>query len=134
MSKGLNHAHAKLASQDTLSGVTAGNFLYGVSLPTQIAMEIKQEGPAGRPGANPARELLRPRPSGEAKVPSPQECGDCCGNGLRGSCPRSACSEPLLWIRWKTGWGGEGRGQATCHKREGPSDRVAGLPLLGSLD
>lgn len=79
---GLNNVRVKQANQDTLPGITTSSFLYGVSLPTQIAMEIKQEGSASRHGMNAVGEMLRPRPSGEAKVPSPQEFGDCCGNGL----------------------------------------------------
>ncbi|XP_060124552.1 general transcription factor II-I repeat domain-containing protein 1 isoform X3 [Zootoca vivipara] len=76
---GLNHVHAKPANPEALPAVTTNSFLYGVSLPAQIAMEIKQEGPAGRHGMSTAGEMLRPRLSGEAKVPSPQEFGDCCG-------------------------------------------------------
>ncbi|CAI5794957.1 Uncharacterized protein PODLI_1B011566 [Podarcis lilfordi] len=76
---GLNHMHAKPANPEALPAVTTNSFLYGVSLPAQIAMEIKQEGPSGRHGMSTASEMLRPRLSGEAKVPSPQEFGDCCG-------------------------------------------------------
>ncbi|KAL7987006.1 hypothetical protein Chor_005925 [Crotalus horridus] len=76
---GLNNVRVKQANQDTLPGITTSSFLYGVSLPTQIAMEIKQEGSASRHGMNAVGEMLRPHPSGEAKVPSPQEFGDCCG-------------------------------------------------------
>uniref|UniRef100_A0A670JKS1 Ral transcription factor IIi n=1 Tax=Podarcis muralis TaxID=64176 RepID=A0A670JKS1_PODMU len=76
---GLNHVHAKPANLEALPAVTTNSFLYGVSLPAQIAMEIKQEGPSGRHGMSTAGEMLRPRLSGEAKVPSPQEFGDCCG-------------------------------------------------------
>ncbi|XP_048374809.1 general transcription factor II-I repeat domain-containing protein 1 isoform X6 [Sphaerodactylus townsendi] len=75
---GLNNTHAKSANQDALSGMTASSFLYGVSLPAQIAMEIKQEGPAGRHGVSATNEILRLQPTGEPKVPSPQEFGDCC--------------------------------------------------------
>ncbi|XP_053131337.1 general transcription factor II-I repeat domain-containing protein 1 isoform X4 [Hemicordylus capensis] len=77
---GLNNMHVKTASQDSLPGVSPSSFLYGVSLPAQLAMEIKQEGPAGRHGIHAVGEMLRSsRPPGEAKVPSPQEFGDCCG-------------------------------------------------------
>uniref|UniRef100_A0A8C6X422 GTF2I repeat domain containing 1 n=1 Tax=Naja naja TaxID=35670 RepID=A0A8C6X422_NAJNA len=76
---GLNNVRIKQANQDPLPGITTSSFLYGVSLPTQIAMEIKQEGSASRHRMNAVGDMLRPRPSGEAKVPSPQEFGDCCG-------------------------------------------------------
>ncbi|XP_044308813.1 general transcription factor II-I repeat domain-containing protein 1-like, partial [Varanus komodoensis] len=76
---GLNNVHVKTANHDALSGVPANSFPYGVPLPTQIAMEIKQEGPPGRHGVNAVGEMLRPRPAGDTKVPSPQEFGDCCG-------------------------------------------------------
>ncbi|XP_026528158.1 general transcription factor II-I repeat domain-containing protein 1 isoform X1 [Notechis scutatus] len=76
---GLNNVRIKQANQDPLPGITTSGFLYGVSLPTQVAMEIKQEGSASRHGMNAVGDMLRPRPSGEAKVPSPQEFGDCCG-------------------------------------------------------
>ncbi|KAL8198861.1 UNVERIFIED_CONTAM: General transcription factor II-I repeat domain-containing protein 1, partial [Gekko kuhli] len=76
---GLNNIHAKPANQDALSGITANSFLYGMSLPAQIAMEIKQEGLTSRHGVNATNEIPRPRPTGEPKVPSPQEFGDCCG-------------------------------------------------------
>lgn len=56
------------------------NFLYGVSLPTQIATDLKQEVSASLHGVNAASEMLMPRPSGELKVPSSQEYNDCCGN------------------------------------------------------
>lgn len=98
---GLNNIHAKPANQDALSGITANSFLYGMSLPAQIAMEIKQEGPASRHGVNATNEILRPRPTGEPKVPSPQEFGDCCGNGLNVCRPRNGLEKTpeVPWIR-----------------------------------
>uniref|UniRef100_A0A8B9F822 GTF2I repeat domain containing 1 n=1 Tax=Amazona collaria TaxID=241587 RepID=A0A8B9F822_9PSIT len=70
---GANGPMAKSCSQDT---VTVTNLLYGVSLPTQMAVDLKQEVSSG-PSA--ASEALLPRPAGELKVPSSQEYSDCCG-------------------------------------------------------
>lgn len=77
-----NGPMAKPAGQDTPSAVAVTNFLYGVSLPTQIAVDLKQEVSSGLPGPNAAGEVLLPRPAGELKVPSSQEYSDCCGNSL----------------------------------------------------
>lgn len=109
---GFNHMPAKLAKQDALPGITANSFLYNVSLPAQITMEIKQEGPAGRHGANTVGENLRPRLSGEAKVPSSQEFSDCCGNGLNVCCPRSGCPKAC------------GRAFMRCGCRAGPRGSI----------
>nr|XP_048680022.1 general transcription factor II-I repeat domain-containing protein 1 isoform X4 [Caretta caretta] len=76
---GPNNQIPKPASQDTPSTVARTNFLYGVSLPTQIATDLKQEMSASLHGVNAASEMLMPRPSGELKVPSSQEYSDCCG-------------------------------------------------------
>ncbi|NXV86316.1 GT2D1 protein, partial [Calonectris borealis] len=76
---GANGPMAKPAGQDASSAVTVTNFLYGVSLPTQIAVDLKQEVSSGLPGLNAAGEALLPRPAGELKVPSSQEYSDCCG-------------------------------------------------------
>uniref|UniRef100_A0A8C0GVM3 GTF2I repeat domain containing 1 n=1 Tax=Chelonoidis abingdonii TaxID=106734 RepID=A0A8C0GVM3_CHEAB len=76
---GPNNQITKPASQDTPSTVAMTNFLYGVSLPTQIATDLKQEMSASLHGVNAASEMLMPRPSGELKVPSSQEYSDCCG-------------------------------------------------------
>ncbi|NXY82344.1 GT2D1 protein, partial [Alcedo cyanopectus] len=76
---GANGPVAKSSSQDTPSAVTVTNFLYGVSLPSQIALDLKQEVSSGLGGPNAAGEVLLPRPAGELKVPSSQEYSDCCG-------------------------------------------------------
>uniref|UniRef100_A0A8B9IQ00 GTF2I repeat domain containing 1 n=1 Tax=Anser cygnoides TaxID=8845 RepID=A0A8B9IQ00_ANSCY len=76
---GANGHMAKPSGQDAPSAVAVTNFLYGVSLPTQIAMDLKQEVSSGLHGATAASEALLPRPSGELKVPSSQEYSDCCG-------------------------------------------------------
>uniref|UniRef100_A0A8D0GN88 General transcription factor II-I repeat domain-containing protein 1 n=1 Tax=Sphenodon punctatus TaxID=8508 RepID=A0A8D0GN88_SPHPU len=81
---GPNNQLAKPASQDTPSTVAMNNLLYGVSLPTQIAMELKQEVSANLHGANAANERLMSRPSGDLKVPSSQEFSDCCGQKSAG--------------------------------------------------
>ncbi|PKU33059.1 general transcription factor ii-i repeat domain-containing protein 1 [Limosa lapponica baueri] len=73
---GANGPMAKPAGQDAPSAVTVTNFLYGVSLPAQIAVDLKQEASSG---PNAAGEALLPRPAGELKVPSSQEYSDCCG-------------------------------------------------------
>uniref|UniRef100_A0A8C0F9D0 GTF2I repeat domain containing 1 n=1 Tax=Bubo bubo TaxID=30461 RepID=A0A8C0F9D0_BUBBB len=49
---GANGPMAKPTGQDTPSTVTVTNFLYGVSLPTQIAVDVKQEVSSGLPGPN----------------------------------------------------------------------------------
>uniref|UniRef100_A0A8C3CRE1 GTF2I repeat domain containing 1 n=1 Tax=Cairina moschata TaxID=8855 RepID=A0A8C3CRE1_CAIMO len=76
---GANGHMAKASGQDAPSAVAVTNFLYGVSLPTQIAVDLKQEVSSGLHGATAASEALLPRPSGELKVPSSQEYSDCCG-------------------------------------------------------
>uniref|UniRef100_G3UQM8 GTF2I repeat domain containing 1 n=1 Tax=Meleagris gallopavo TaxID=9103 RepID=G3UQM8_MELGA len=76
---GANSHMAKPSGQDAPPAVAVTNFLYGVSLPTQIAMDLKQEVSSGLHGATVASEVLLPRPSGELKVPSSQEYSDCCG-------------------------------------------------------
>uniref|UniRef100_A0A669PBM5 GTF2I repeat domain containing 1 n=1 Tax=Phasianus colchicus TaxID=9054 RepID=A0A669PBM5_PHACC len=76
---GANSHMAKPSGQDAPPAVAVTNFLYGVSLPTQIAMDLKQEVSSGLHGATMASEVLLPRPSGELKVPSSQEYSDCCG-------------------------------------------------------
>ncbi|XP_064893275.1 general transcription factor II-I repeat domain-containing protein 1 isoform X23 [Columba livia] len=70
---GANGPMAKPSGQDPPSTVTS--FLYGVSLPTQMAVDLKQE----VSGPKAAGEVLLPRPAGELKVPSSQEYSDCCG-------------------------------------------------------
>uniref|UniRef100_A0A7M4EIR5 General transcription factor II-I repeat domain-containing protein 1 n=1 Tax=Crocodylus porosus TaxID=8502 RepID=A0A7M4EIR5_CROPO len=75
----LNNQITKPANQDCPSSVAVTNFLYGVSLPTQITMDLKQEVSSSLHGANAANEILMPRPSGDLKVPSSQEYSDCCG-------------------------------------------------------
>ncbi|XP_067393996.1 general transcription factor II-I repeat domain-containing protein 1 isoform X6 [Emydura macquarii macquarii] len=82
---GPNNQITKPTSQDTPSTVAMTNFLYGVSLPTQIATDLKQEVSASLHGVNAASEMLMPRPSGELKVPSSQEYNDCCGNSRQKS-------------------------------------------------
>ncbi|NXE49581.1 GT2D1 protein, partial [Casuarius casuarius] len=82
---GANNQIAKSASQDTPSAVAMTNFLYGVSLPTQIAMDLKQEVSSSLHGVNAASEVLMARPSGDLKVPSSQEYSDCCGQKAAGS-------------------------------------------------
>ncbi|XP_055554992.1 general transcription factor II-I repeat domain-containing protein 1 isoform X4 [Falco cherrug] len=76
---GANGPVAKPPGQDTPSAVAVTNFLYGVSLPAQIAVDLKQEVSSSLPGPNMAGEALLPRPAGELKVPSSQEYSDCCG-------------------------------------------------------
>ncbi|NWS72689.1 GT2D1 protein, partial [Crotophaga sulcirostris] len=73
---GANGPVAKPAGQDNPSAVAVTSFLYGVSLPSQLAVDLKQE---VSPGPNVASEALMPRPAGELKVPSSQEYSDCCG-------------------------------------------------------
>ncbi|NXT13129.1 GT2D1 protein, partial [Prunella fulvescens] len=66
---------AKPSTQDAPSAIAITNFLYGVSLPGPVTVDLKQEvspGPA-------AGEALLARPAGELKVPSSQEYSDCCG-------------------------------------------------------
>ncbi|XP_019366953.1 PREDICTED: general transcription factor II-I repeat domain-containing protein 1 isoform X6 [Gavialis gangeticus] len=75
----LNNQITKPANQDCPSSVAMTNFLYGVSLPTQITMDLKQEVSSSLHGANATTEILMPRPSGDLKVPSSQEYSDCCG-------------------------------------------------------
>ncbi|NXI46271.1 GT2D1 protein, partial [Galbula dea] len=65
---------AKPSSQEPPSSITS--FLYGVSLPTQVAVDLKQEVSSGPTAGS---EGLLPRPTGELKVPSSQEYSDCCG-------------------------------------------------------
>ncbi|XP_009574982.1 PREDICTED: general transcription factor II-I repeat domain-containing protein 1, partial [Fulmarus glacialis] len=91
---GANGPMAKPTGQDTPSAVTVTNFLYGVSLPTQIAVDLKQEVSSGLPGLNAAGEALLPRPAGELKVPSSQEYSDCCGNSLEFALRRGPGAKP----------------------------------------
>ncbi|NWW43033.1 GT2D1 protein, partial [Pedionomus torquatus] len=67
---------AKAAGPDAPCAISASSFLYGVSLPAQIALDLKQEASCGpRAGG----EALPAGPAGELKVPSSQELSDCCG-------------------------------------------------------
>ncbi|NXP22575.1 GT2D1 protein, partial [Scytalopus superciliaris] len=70
---------AKPATQDTPSTIAVTNFLYSVSLPTPLAVDLKQEVSSGLPGPTTVGEALLARPVGELKVPSSQEYSDCCG-------------------------------------------------------
>ncbi|NWI75290.1 GT2D1 protein, partial [Dryoscopus gambensis] len=76
---GANGPVAKSTSQDTPSALAVTNFLYGVSLPTPVAIDLKQEVSSGLPGPTAVGEALLARPAGELKVPSSQEYSDCCG-------------------------------------------------------
>uniref|UniRef100_A0A8C3XCZ1 GTF2I repeat domain containing 1 n=1 Tax=Cyanoderma ruficeps TaxID=181631 RepID=A0A8C3XCZ1_9PASS len=76
---GANGPVAKPATQDAPSTISITNFLYGVSLPTPVTMDLKQEASSGLPGPTAAGEALLARPAGELKVPSSQEYSDCCG-------------------------------------------------------
>lgn len=91
---GANSHMAKPSGQDAPPAVAVTNFLYGVSLPTQIAMDLKQEVSSGLHGATVASEVLLPRPSGELKVPSSQEYSDCCGNSLEFAHRRGPGAKP----------------------------------------
>lgn len=91
---GANGHMAKASGQDAPSAVAVTNFLYGVSLPTQIAVDLKQEVSSGLHGATAASEALLPRPSGELKVPSSQEYSDCCGNSLEFARRRGPGAKP----------------------------------------
>lgn len=91
---GANSHMAKPSGQDAPPAVAVTNFLYGVSLPTQIAMDLKQEVSSGLHGATMASEVLLPRPSGELKVPSSQEYSDCCGNSLEFARRRGPGAKP----------------------------------------
>lgn len=91
---GANSHTAKPSGQDAPPAVAVTNFLYGVSLPTQIAMDLKQEVSSGLHGATVASEVLLPRPSGELKVPSSQEYSDCCGNSLEFARRRGPGAKP----------------------------------------
>lgn len=85
---GANGPMAKPSGQDPPSTVTS--FLYGVSLPTQMAVDLKQE----VSGPKAAGEVLLPRPAGELKVPSSQEYSDCCGNSLEFALRRGPGQSP----------------------------------------
>ncbi|XP_027527869.1 general transcription factor II-I repeat domain-containing protein 1-like isoform X3 [Neopelma chrysocephalum] len=74
-----NGPMAKPATQDTPSAIAVTNFLYSVSLPTPVAVDLKQEVSSGLPGPTAVGEALLARPAGELKVPSSQEYSDCCG-------------------------------------------------------
>ncbi|NXA62207.1 GT2D1 protein, partial [Mohoua ochrocephala] len=76
---GANGPVAKSTTQDTPSAIAVTNFLYGVSLPTPVAIDLKQEVSSGLPGPTAVGEALLARPAGELKVPSSQEYSDCCG-------------------------------------------------------
>ncbi|KAM4760042.1 general transcription factor II-I repeat domain-containing protein 1 isoform 10-T10 [Cyanocitta cristata] len=76
---GANGPVAKSTTQDTPSTIAVTNFLYGVSLPTPVAIDLKQEVSSGLPGPTAVGEALLARPAGELKVPSSQEYSDCCG-------------------------------------------------------
>ena len=91
---GANGPMAKPSGQDASSAVAVTNFLYGVSLPAQIAVDLKQEVSSGLPGPNAAGEALLPRPAGELKVPSSQEYSDCCGNSLEFALRRGPGAKP----------------------------------------
>lgn len=108
---GANGPVAKPAGQDAPSAVA--NFLYGVSLPTPIAVDLKQEVSCG---ANAAGEALLPRPAGELKVPSSQEYSDCCGNSLEFALSRGPGAKP-------TPAPGAGRGQAGVFWRSSDENR-----------
>lgn len=79
---GVNGPVAKSITQDTPATIAVTNFLYGVSLPTPVAIDLKQEVSSGLPGPTAVGEALLARPAGELKVPSSQEYSDCCGNSL----------------------------------------------------
>ncbi|NXX98223.1 GT2D1 protein, partial [Centropus bengalensis] len=87
---GANGPMAKSAGQDPPSAVAVTSFLYGVSLPSQMAVNLKQEVSPGLPGPAAAGEVLVPKPLGELKVPSSQEYSDCCGQKL------SVSGSPLI--------------------------------------
>ncbi|KAJ7413193.1 hypothetical protein WISP_92381 [Willisornis vidua] len=74
-----NGLMAKPVTQDTPSAIAVTNFLYSVSLPTPVAVDLKQEVSSGLPGPTAVGEALLARPAGELKVPSSQEYNDCCG-------------------------------------------------------
>ncbi|NXM26852.1 GT2D1 protein, partial [Oxyruncus cristatus] len=76
---GANGPMAKPATQDTPSAIAVTNFLYSVSLPAPVAVDLKQEVSLGLPGPTAVGEALLARPAGELKVPSSQEYSDCCG-------------------------------------------------------
>ncbi|MEE6469836.1 hypothetical protein FKM82_008789 [Ascaphus truei] len=54
---------------------SASNFIYNISLPSQLAMELKQEVQSNMHGGNTASEVLIHRPTEEQK----QDFSDCCG-------------------------------------------------------
>lgn len=111
---GANGPMAKPAGQDAPSTVAVTNFLYGVSLPTQMAVDLKQEVSSGLPGPNAASEALLPRPAGELKVPSSQEYSDCCGNSLE-------FAKPIL--------PGADRGQARVFWRSSDESQCKAWPV-----
>ncbi|NXO45337.1 GT2D1 protein, partial [Locustella ochotensis] len=76
---GANGPVAKAAAQDAPSAMAITNFLYGVSLPAPVAVDLKQEASSGLPGPTAGGEALLARPAAELKVPSSQEYSDCCG-------------------------------------------------------
>ncbi|NXY11483.1 GT2D1 protein, partial [Pteruthius melanotis] len=76
---GANGPVAKSTAQDTPSAIAVTNFLYGVSLPTPVAIDLKQEVSSGPAGPTAVGEALLARPAAELKVPSSQEYSDCCG-------------------------------------------------------
>ncbi|NWT88953.1 GT2D1 protein, partial [Lanius ludovicianus] len=76
---GANGPVAKSTTQDPPSTIAVTNFLYGVSLPTPVTIDLKQEVSSGLPGPPAVGEALLARPAAELKVPSSQEYSDCCG-------------------------------------------------------
>uniref|UniRef100_K7DZD1 GTF2I repeat domain containing 1 n=1 Tax=Monodelphis domestica TaxID=13616 RepID=K7DZD1_MONDO len=80
---GLNAQGPKPTSQDpSASSAAMTNFLYNVSLPNHVTMDLKQEGPTSLPTAT---DLLLARPAGEPKTPGAQDFPDCCGQKSAGS-------------------------------------------------
>ncbi|XP_072496273.1 general transcription factor II-I repeat domain-containing protein 1 isoform X5 [Notamacropus eugenii] len=74
---GLNAQVPKPTSQDpSASSAAMANFLYNVSIPNHVAMDLKQEGPTS---LSTATDLLLARPGGEPKTPGAQDFPDCCG-------------------------------------------------------
>ncbi|NWI86725.1 GT2D1 protein, partial [Pitta sordida] len=84
-----NGPMAKPATQDAPSTIAVTNFLYSVSLPAPVAVDLKQEVSSGLPGPTAVGEALLAQPTAELKVPSSQEYSDCCGQ-------KSASEGPLI--------------------------------------
>lgn len=89
---GANGPMAKPASQDAPSAIAS--FLYGVSLPAPVGVDLKQE---VSPGPKAGGEALLPRPAAELKVPSSQEYSDCCGNSLEFALSWEPAAKPNPW-------------------------------------